>query len=36
MSTIPYFKNIEDTHDIYIERGKDCMKKFVNSSESTQ
>ena len=29
MSTIYLFKSIENKHDIY--RGKDCMKRFVNS-----
>ena len=26
MSTISYFRSIENKHDLY--RGKDCMKKF--------
>ena len=29
MSKISSFRSIENKHDLY--RGKDCMKKFVNS-----
>ena len=29
MSLISLFRSIENKHDVY--RGKDCMKKFVNS-----
>ena len=30
MSTIPSFKSIENKHDVH--RGKDCMKRFCESS----
>ena len=34
MPSISTFKNIENNHDV--SRGKDCMKKFYASEESTQ
>ena len=34
MSTILSFRSMENKHDVY--KGKDCMKKICESSESTQ
>ena len=34
MPTISSFRSIENKHDAY--RGKDCMKKFCEPSDSTQ